>query len=63
VAKALLDTAQALRLLGCRVTISGISAEVASTLTSQQVEITGVQTVRSPQEALEQYTREVVAAN
>jgi rsbT co-antagonist protein RsbR len=63
VAKALLDTAQALRLLGCQVTISGISAEVASTLTSQQVEFDGVQTVRSPQEALEQYARALAARN
>lgn len=54
VARALLNTARALRLLGCRVTISGISAAVAATLTSQNVALEDVTTVRSPQEALEQ---------
>lgn len=63
VAKALLDTAQALRLLGCQVSISGISAEVAATLTRQQVVLTGVQTMRSPQEALEQYARTAILTN
>jgi len=52
VAKTLLDTARALRLLGCRVTLSGISAEVALTLTRQGVGLDDIITVRSPQEAL-----------
>ncbi len=63
VAKALLDTVQALRLLGCQVAISGISAEVAVTLTSQQVTLSGVQTMPSPQEALEHYTRTAMLTN
>jgi anti-anti-sigma factor len=52
VARALLDTAQALRLLGCAIAISGISAEVAMTLTDLEINMAGVTTVRSPQEAL-----------
>jgi rsbT co-antagonist protein RsbR len=52
VAKALLDTAQALRLLGCQVTLSGVSASTAMTLVHQEVLLEGVRTVRSPQEAL-----------
>lgn len=55
VAKALLNTAQSLRLLGCAVTISGISASVAITLTTLGIELSEITTVRSPQEALAQY--------
>jgi anti-anti-sigma regulatory factor len=56
VAQALLQTAQALRLLGCRVTLSGISPENALTLTRLEIELHGVSTVRSPQEALASWT-------
>ncbi|HEU4321758.1 MAG TPA: STAS domain-containing protein [Roseiflexaceae bacterium] len=52
VARALLEAVQALRLLGCEVTISGISANVAMTLTQLGIDLEGVATVRSPQEAL-----------
>jgi rsbT co-antagonist protein RsbR len=52
VAQALLNTAQALRLLGCDVTLSGISANVAMTLIQLGVSMEGITTVRSPQEAL-----------
>jgi anti-anti-sigma factor len=52
VAQALIRTAQALRLLGCRVTLSGISSEVALTLTQQDIALSDIATVRSPQEAL-----------
>lgn len=52
VARALLQIAQALRLLGCEVTISGISASAALTLTHLGVDMQGVTTVRSPQDAL-----------
>ena len=52
VAKALLDTARALRLLGCQVTLSGVSASTAMTLIHQGVVFEGVRTVRNPQEAL-----------
>jgi anti-anti-sigma regulatory factor len=58
VAQALLQTAQALRLLGCRVTLSGISAENALTLTHLGIELQGVSTVRSPQEALASWVDE-----
>jgi anti-anti-sigma regulatory factor len=52
VAKALLNTAHALRLLGCEVTLSGISANVAMTLIQLGVGLDGITTVRSPREAL-----------
>jgi anti-anti-sigma regulatory factor len=55
VARGLLDTAQALRLLGCEVTISGISSAVALTLVNLDIDLQGVATARSPQEALAGY--------
>ncbi|HEU4327237.1 MAG TPA: STAS domain-containing protein [Roseiflexaceae bacterium] len=55
VARALLDTAQALRLLGCSVALSGISANVAAALAQLGVSMEGVMTVRGPQEALARY--------
>lgn len=61
VAKALLQTAQALRLLGCEVALSGITANVALTLTHLGVGLEGITTVRSPQEALALHLRAVAA--
>ena len=58
VAQALLQTSQALRLLGCRVAISGISPENALTLTHLGIEMRGVATVRSPQEALATWSQD-----
>lgn len=55
VARELLNTAQALRLLGCAVTISGISAEVALTLVGLGIGMENVDTARSPREALARY--------
>jgi anti-anti-sigma regulatory factor len=55
VARALLNMTQAIRLLGCDVTISGISASVAMTLTHLGIALEGVRTARSPQEALMQH--------
>jgi rsbT co-antagonist protein RsbR len=55
VARGLLNTAQALRLLGCAVTLSGISAEVAMTLVGLDVGLENVATARSPREALASY--------
>lgn len=52
VAQALIQTARALKLLGCRVTLTGISANVATTLTQLGVRMEDMTTVRSPQEAL-----------
>lgn len=56
VAHALLQMTQALGLLGCHVTITGISATVATTLTHLGVDLEGVTTARSPQEALQDRT-------
>lgn len=55
VAKALLDTTRALQLLGCQVTVSGISASVAITLTQLGIQLHNVSTARNPQEALAQH--------
>lgn len=52
VARALLSTTQALRLLGCDVNISGIAPDVAILLTQLGISMEGVTTVRTPQEAL-----------
>ncbi|MCS6841799.1 MAG: STAS domain-containing protein [Roseiflexus sp.] len=55
-ATALLGRAvQALRLIGCQVAISGISAELARTLVASGVSFDGVPTVRTPREAIEAY--------
>lgn len=53
VAQSLLRTIQALRLLGCEVSVSGIAAPVATTMAQLGLELNGVRTWRSPQEALE----------
>lgn len=53
VAQSLLRAVQAVRLLGCEVTITGISASIAATLTQLGVSLTGVRISRTPQEALE----------
>ncbi|NWG22726.1 MAG: STAS domain-containing protein [Chloroflexi bacterium] len=54
-ALALARVVQALRLIGCQVAISGISADVARTLASNGVSFSGAITVRTPREALELY--------
>jgi len=55
-AAALLGQAvQALRLIGCQVAISGISAELAHTLVAARVSFDGVPTVRTPREAIEHF--------
>jgi anti-anti-sigma regulatory factor len=53
VAQALLRAVQAVRLLGCDVTITGISATVAATMTELGISMAGVHTARTPQEALD----------
>jgi rsbT co-antagonist protein RsbR len=55
VARGLLNTAQALRLLGCAVTLSGISPEVAMMLVGLDTGLENVATARSPREALAGY--------
>lgn len=52
VAKVLTQTIQAVRLLGCEVVLSGISASVAMTMTQMNITLNGVTTVRNPQDAL-----------
>lgn len=55
VAQALIRTIQAVRLLGCNVTITGISATVAATMTLLGISLDNIYVARTPQEALEQY--------
>ena len=52
VAAALVRTVQGLRMLGCEVVVSGISAPVASSLVQLGASLSGIRTVRSPEEAL-----------
>ena len=58
VAEALIATARALRLLGCQVMLSGITAQAASTLTGAGMQLDGVRVVRSPQDALKAIARQ-----
>lgn len=60
VAQALLRTAQSLRLLGCAVTITGISASVAITITHLGISLEEVATARTPREALATYLVKMV---
>lgn len=55
VAHALIQTAQALRLLGCEIAITGISAEVATTITHLGIRLDGVQSAHSLQEVLHEH--------
>lgn len=52
VAQALTNIVQALRLLGCKVVITGIAPGVALTLSHLGIDFPGIQTARSPQEVL-----------
>ncbi len=52
VAQALLRVVQAVRLLGCEVTLTGISSNVAATMITLGITMAGVRTARTPQEAL-----------
>lgn len=64
VANALFQTARAIRLLGCQVTLTGISSNVATTLTHLNISFTEIATARSPQEVLrEVYKVEALAPN
>jgi anti-anti-sigma regulatory factor len=57
VARSLLQAVQALRLLGCEVVVSGISASTAMSLIHLGVNLEDVRAVRSPQDALVQFIR------
>ncbi|MBX0329728.1 STAS domain-containing protein [Oscillochloris sp. ZM17-4] len=52
VSSSLLQTAQALRLIGCSVAITGISSEVANSLANLDVRLDEIITARSPQDVL-----------
>jgi rsbT co-antagonist protein RsbR len=54
-ARALIEAAKAVRLLGCDIVISGIAAATATTLTHLNIGLGDIKTARSPQEALERY--------
>jgi rsbT co-antagonist protein RsbR len=54
VAQALLQAVQAVKLLGCEVTITGISSSIATTMITLGINMAGVRTARTPQEALVQ---------
>lgn len=51
-ADALIQTAQALRLLGCTVAVSGISAQAAGHLIAQGLALDGIHMAANPQQAL-----------
>lgn len=52
VARALMRTIQSIRLLGCEVVLSGLSADIAITLTHLGIDLGDITTVRTPQDAL-----------
>ncbi|MCG8348407.1 MAG: STAS domain-containing protein [Chloroflexales bacterium] len=53
--RAPLETTQAVRLLGYKIIITGISASVAVTITHLGINLAGIATARTPQEALVSY--------
>ena len=61
VAQSLLKLANAVRLLGCQVVLTGISSKVAMTLTSLGVNLTEIGVAQSPQDALNRYNAEAEA--
>jgi anti-anti-sigma regulatory factor len=63
VAQALLHTAHSLRLLGCTVFLSGITAEVATTLVQLGIGLEGITPVRNPQDALTRFAKRTSLAS
>jgi anti-anti-sigma regulatory factor len=59
VAQLLVEMSMALRLLGCQIALCGITAQVAMTLTTLGVGLSGVTTVRNPHEAITQFRRRI----
>lgn len=53
VAHTLVQATQALFLLGCRVILTGVTAQVAATIVQRGINTTGLVTARSPQEVLQ----------
>lgn len=62
VAQTLVQIAQAVRLLGCRVVLTGVAPAVAITLTHLGADLGGVETARSPQEVLAARAQDVLPA-
>jgi len=52
VGQSLLRTVHAVRLLGCAVTITGIAASVAATMTQLGINMADVRTARAPQDVI-----------
>lgn len=63
VAQLIVELTQALRLLGCKIALCGISAEVAITLTNLGISLKDIMTVRGPQEAIDMYQRSKAESN
>ncbi len=57
VARALIQMTESLRLLGCSITITGISSQVAATITELDITLDGITTAQSPQEVLQEFYR------
>jgi len=62
VANAITQTVRALRLLGCKVILTGIAAQVALTLTHIGIDLRELDVAASPQEALQRWMSEQIAA-
>ncbi len=62
VANALTQTVRALRLLGCQVILTGISSQVALTLTHIGIDLRELDVASSPQEALQRWMASQVSA-
>jgi anti-anti-sigma regulatory factor len=62
IAQTLVQIAQAVRLLGCRVVLTGVAPAVALTLTHLGTNLGGVETARSPQEVLAAHVQEPLPA-
>lgn len=58
-ARTILHATSALRLLGCQVALTGISPEIAVTLTNLDVDLSTITTVPTPQEAVQRYTEQL----
>lgn len=56
-ALALIETIQALRLLGCQVALTGIAPSIALTLTNQNVQLPNIQIAATPQDVLASLAR------
>jgi anti-anti-sigma regulatory factor len=61
VAAALIQMVNAVRLLGCRVTLTGISASVATSITTLGLDLKQIETARSPEEALQSFLQQRAA--